>query len=567
MRKSILVASGFAAGLAFLVACGDEVTEVTKVSERSSLDTVKKFKELPECEEDIEGTLIYVKDSAKVYGCTSDGWIQVNGKNGEKGAKGAKGADGDSGTSCTAKQNKKKTGFDIVCDGKTIGTIKDGEKGDQGAKGADGDSGTNCTAKQNKAKTGFDIVCDGKTIGTIKNGDSGEDGDGCTLTEGDEKGQIVVTCGENSAILFRGSCGTGSYDPETQFCVDDKAYSICHNYSKGLESALNTDGTYNVKAYFCDVTDTLLSLCNGEPYDYTTQFCADYGIGAVNRCHKAPEGLDILDSTGLFDRTRYFCDQNDSVVALCNDKTYDTNDDFCDESGATPQVVAKCGGQTYELKTQMCVDGQVEQAVVCCAPSGQGENYCNGHKESQYDVRQKFCDSRDGNVYGYTVIDGRKWMTENLNYTKDVGDNINTATSKGPFYNWAVVTQNYCPNGWHVPTEDEFQSLINKFGREAPRFTSATEYTMLDLSRIGYVTSATTTSITKNWNGYYWTSTDCDNSEKCSATANAVQFKVVSSDITHESGSNRNKVEFTSGSKTGEFMTVRCIEDAPLAED
>ena len=92
MRKSILVASGFVAGIALMVACSDEVTKVTNVSENASVDSVKEFEALPKCEEDVEGTLIYVKDSAKVYGCTSDGWIQVNGKDGDKGAEGDKGA-------------------------------------------------------------------------------------------------------------------------------------------------------------------------------------------------------------------------------------------------------------------------------------------------------------------------------------------------------------------------------------------------------------------------------------------------------------------------------------------
>ena len=51
MKKNLIVASGIAASFALLVACGDEVTEVTNVSEMVSLDTVKKFKELPKCEE------------------------------------------------------------------------------------------------------------------------------------------------------------------------------------------------------------------------------------------------------------------------------------------------------------------------------------------------------------------------------------------------------------------------------------------------------------------------------------------------------------------------------------
>ena len=180
MKKNVIVASGIAASFALLVACGDEVTEVTNVSEMVSLDTVKKFKELPKCEEETEGSIMYVKDSAKVYVCTGDGWTRMNGKDGEKGDKGDKGANGaagDDGASCTAKQTKDKTGFDIVCDGKTVGTVKngeDGKEGEKGEKGADGENGTSCSAKANKDKTGFDILCGGKTVGTIKNGEDGE---------------------------------------------------------------------------------------------------------------------------------------------------------------------------------------------------------------------------------------------------------------------------------------------------------------------------------------------------------------------------------------------------------
>ena len=202
MKKNVIVASGIAASLALLVACGDEVTEVTNVTEKASLGQVKKFKELPKCEEDIEGSLMYVKDSAKVFVCTGDGWEGFDGAVGEKGDKGDKGVAGDKGTSCTAKQTKDKTGFDIVCGGKTVGTIKNGENGENGEKGAqgdkgeDGENGTGCTAKQTKDKTGFDLVCDGKTVGNVKSAEDGEKGDACTLTE-IENGQVVVKCGEN----------------------------------------------------------------------------------------------------------------------------------------------------------------------------------------------------------------------------------------------------------------------------------------------------------------------------------------------------------------------------------
>ena len=485
MRKSILVASGVAVSFALLVACGDDVTKVTKVSENASVDTVKKFKELPKCEEETEGSLVYVKDSAKVYGCTSDGWIQVNGKDGEKGAKGdkgEKGADGENGTSCTAKQTKDKAGFDIVCAGKTVGTVKNGEdgengeKGAQGDKGEDGENGTSCTAKANKDKTGFDILCGGKTVGTIKNGEDGEAGEGCTLTEG-ENGQVVVTCGEKFVTQFKASCGTGSYDPATQFCANDmNVYPLCHKTLEGFEQSLHADGTYDVESYFCDVTDLLVPLCNAKTYDFTTQFCAGYNFGAVPRCHKEPEGLGQLSEDGVYTRTSYFCDANDSLVALCGDDTYDTELQYCDSSGTKPRVAALCSGQSYELETHMCVDGQIKEAIACCIPEGQNSNWCNGHASSRYDIRKQFCDTRDGRPYKYVdviakndsgnVVYSETWMAENLNYANTeegesdcYGGISSNCDADGRLYTWNAALS-YCPDGWDLPTTQQYAALF-----------------------------------------------------------------------------------------------------------
>ena len=478
MKKNTLVISGIAASLALLVACGDEVTEVTNVSEMVSLDTVKKFKELPKCEEETEGSVMYVKDSAKVYVCTGDGWTRMNGKDGEKGDKGDKGANGaagDDGASCTAKQTEDKTGFDIVCDGKTVGTVKNGEDGkggEKGDKGLDGTSGTSCTAKANKDKTSFDIVCDGKTVGTIKNGEDGEKGDACTLTEG-ENGQVLVKCGEESVTLFKASCGKSSYDPATQFCASNmKVYPLCHKALEGFEQSLNADGTYDVESYFCDVTDLLVPFCKAKTYDFTTQFCAGYRFGAVPRCHKEPEGLGQLSEDGVYSRDTYFCDANDSLVALCGDDTYDTELQFCDKSEEKHQIVAKCGGQTYEIKTQWCVNGQIESSIACCVKEGQNDKWCEGHPNSLYDIRNQFCDTRDGQPYKFTeitvkgdsgkVIYSETWMAQNLNYAGTGADEsacIDCETI-GRFYTWPAA-MSYCPDGWRLPTMAEFAALNN----------------------------------------------------------------------------------------------------------
>ena len=492
MRKSILVASGFVAGIVLMVACSDEVTKVTNVSENASVDSVKEFEALPKCEEDVEGTLIYVKDSAKVYGCTSDGWIQVNGKDGEKGAKGdkgEKGADGENGTSCTAKQTKDKTGIDIVCGGKTVGTVKngengeDGKKGDDGEKGDDGKNGTSCTAKANKDKTGFEITCDGKSVGTIKNGEDGEDGDACTLTEG-ENGQVSVKCGEESVTLFKASCGTGSYDPATQFCANDlNVYPLCHKTLEGFEQSLNADGTYDVKSYFCDVTDLLVPLCKAKTYDFTTQFCDNHLI--FSRCDSIAEGLaeNVLKEGGQYNSIDYFCSEKGVLYEKCAGNSYDPDLQFCDRSEENPQVVAKCGGQTYEIKTEKCVDGLVESAIACCIKEGQNDKWCEDHPNSLYDIRSQFCDTRDGQPYKFTeitvkgdsgkVVYSETWMAQNLNYagTEEsesdcFGGISSNCDADGRLYTWDAAV-NYCPDGWDLPSKQQFTDLfeaVNKYG-------------------------------------------------------------------------------------------------------
>ena len=296
--RHYVYAAGIAAGLALLAACGDEVTEVTNVSEKASLDQVKKFKELPKCNEDSEGSLVYVKDSAKVFSCSGKDWVQLNGKDGKDGKNGD---NGDDGSSCTVKQNKKKTGLDIVCDGKKVGSV---ENGSDGKDGSDGNDGASCTVKQNKKKTGFDIVCGGKTVGTVSNGDDGETGDGCSLEDNDS-GQVIVMCGGDSVTLVKAFCGSGTYDPETQFCVEGKPYPKCHNAPVKHKDDLNKDGTYDVKNFFCDTTDVLVNLCGGKPYDLTTQFCY---LSVEPRCSKVAPHVDEknLEDDGSY-IGYYFC--------------------------------------------------------------------------------------------------------------------------------------------------------------------------------------------------------------------------------------------------------------------
>lgn len=97
----------------------------------------------------------------------------------------------------------------------------------------------------------------------------------------------------------------------------------------------------------------------------------------------------------------------------------------------------------------------------------------------------------DGNVYGTVTIGTQVWMAENLKVTKyRNGDPISNVTGEaqwsslktgaycsynndannlktyGQLYNWYAVadSRNLAPAGWHIPTDEEWTTLVDFLG-------------------------------------------------------------------------------------------------------
>jgi uncharacterized protein (TIGR02145 family) len=78
-----------------------------------------------------------------------------------------------------------------------------------------------------------------------------------------------------------------------------------------------------------------------------------------------------------------------------------------------------------------------------------------------------FTDPRDGQTYNVIEIGGQMWLGENLNYVTDSSycydHNPENCNKYGRLYSWNVAKR-ACPDGWHLPTDEEWKVLERTLG-------------------------------------------------------------------------------------------------------
>lgn len=237
-----------AAVLAVFSACGDEITEVTEVTQVIGMQVVEDGVALPECTANNEGALVYSVDSAAAYSCIGGTWTSMKGKDGKNGADGKDGKDGENGTdgssasSCTAVAID--NGYKIVCGKDSVGVVLNGE---DGVKGDSGVAGTSCSAEEDS--DGVKITCtDGKSF-TLKNGTDGSDGKNCEIAR-DTNGVITLACGEDTTMLYKAVCGTKPYDLAKQIC-DTRDMQLYRVVTIGEQTWMAENLNYKTENSWC----------------------------------------------------------------------------------------------------------------------------------------------------------------------------------------------------------------------------------------------------------------------------------------------------------------------------
>jgi uncharacterized protein (TIGR02145 family) len=219
--------------------------------------------------------------------------------------------------------------------------------------------------------------------------------------------------------------GGNTYNPATYFCFEQDPYPKCN------------DLEYNPNTQRCE-NGVLQPICDYKLYDTLTQFCSAQDNKAYDKCG----GLEYNTITHLCDNGVV------QTLPLCGAIYYNNAIHFCSEQDS--KVYDKCNGSDYNTDMHFCDNGVVQEMQLC------GEFYYGN---------TAFCDSRDDKLYRITTIGTQIWMAENLNYDANgsfcYGAQDSNCAIYGRLYNWATAMAGVCPEGWHLPSEEEWEVLMN----------------------------------------------------------------------------------------------------------
>lgn len=122
---------------------------------------------------------------------------------------------------------------------------------------------------------------------------------------------------------------------------------------------------------------------------------------------------------------------------------------------------------TSEHKAYQCINGEYSQ-IEWDLPETDESSSSEEVPEPSFDYGEMSDDA--GSKYKTITIGEQTWMAENLNYATTgsycYSDNDDNCTKYGRLYTWEAA-KTACPTGWHLPSYEEWQTLMTEVGDKA----------------------------------------------------------------------------------------------------
>ena len=378
-------------------------------------------------------------------------------------------------------------------------------------------------------------------------------------------------------VILAASILISCSDDEKDFYTLQVSYpnDISESTFKDLKCSKNLEGEYvyiieTEQIYECD-NKKWIELFVSSSSQSSSSYSSSSEEEIIEESSSSEEVIEESSSSEEIEESSSSEEEIEESSSSEESEDSSSSEEDVEESSSSEEVVPSSSSFDFITKVKPCRNTEIDTC--------------------QYGVLE---DKRDGQTYKTIVIGEQTWMAQNLNY--DIEDNRRQSCYKdepdfcirfGKLYSWPGVmdydknrcqdaascslasNQGICPNGWHVPTKSEWDTLWSnvgftsdnlqkgdEYGRTAVRgLISDTSYITWDRSgesdffgfsatRHGYKTDVGDYVWMDNIVAAYWTSTEVYSYGSKAYVAGTFLIKNVFNDY----------------AKVGQFA-VRCIKD------
>lgn len=354
----------------------------------------------------------------------------------------------------------------------------------------------------------------------------------CTIESNDDEKSLVCSDG-TSAVLSDGLPGKDGIDGT------DGVDGV--NGDNGTDGANGEDGIDGANGADGDVGQPGTPGTNGTP-----------GIDGKS-CDLADDGFGTITQTCGSITTSW-------PMAQCNILLFGGGMNSQKFLAKVITPFSSFGQYTYDPDQFRCFDGSV---LGMCG-------------NTEYNALDQFCDTRDNQLYDYSVLGNQVWMTENLNYKGSGFTPSTTVQEDGVYYSWldAKATPSLCPEGWSLPSIQDYSALSKFIGNQ---FGTGGVYTVDDYAKApgewtttppllsffsfgffatpsGYKLPHATEASNRGVSAHYWTATGATATEAYSLM------------IVDEGDLSPNDLDFDTSVEKSLGLSVRCVRSARPSE-